>query len=97
MMGWSSGFKKITDPEEILKVLRLYMSEERPGEFIPNIRTKKNVVWQGSAALWNIEGSRPMSITGTEDSKLITLTNGDSEYTLATGSLQLDDIDYLEI
>jgi hypothetical protein len=91
----SSNFRKITDPKEILETLRLYMSNDRPKKFIPNIHTKKESNW----GICNIEASRPFSIAGPEEieAKIITLTNADSDYMQRIGFIELRHIDWLEV
>lgn len=96
-----TGFYKAEDPAEIEAVMREYMMGKQvlAAPFIAAIRCKPGTVWNGRECKGGliIEGSRPFAASTSDKGTLFSITNGDSDYTLLTGSVWLHDIKYLEL
>jgi len=89
MFIYRHGFRETRDKEVILKILRLYLQGN--GCFLATLKDKnRNIIY---------EGVRPLSITTdcTEKEAVhIALTNADVHYQLSIGSVDLDDIEYIQ-
>ena len=82
--------KRITDQEEIGKVLRAYLLQPKrqASRFIAAIKdSSRNLIYEGAA---------PLSCSSDDDGTTWTLTNMDSSYTQAIGQVRQSDIEYLE-
>lgn len=98
---YGTGFYKAEDPKEIEAVMREYMAGRQvlAAPFIAAIRCKPGTVWNGRECKGGliIEGSRPFAAATSEEGTLFSITNGDSDYKLLTGSVWLHDITQLEL
>lgn len=88
-----TGFVRIIEPDKIAETLRAHMlrPEEQRAPFLATIFDKpSNIIY---------EGARPISAcTSQEDSTVIfTLSNSDSNYQRPIGSVNLNDIEYVEV
>lgn len=96
------SFKRITDKEEIRRLMDAYMLRpgEQPAPFLASIRVPRGSVWNGRtmSSPLVIEGPRPLrAVAGEEDGERVyTLTNSDSRYTRAIGDVKLSEIEYVE-
>lgn len=94
-------FIRITEKPEIRKTLHAYMLkiEDQLASFIPVIKMIKGANWNDRIIVGglSIEGSRPFGAATSENETIYTLTNSDSNYSLAIGSIKLSEIEHIEI
>lgn len=88
-----NGFIRITEQGKIAEVLRAHMlrPDEQRAPFLATIFDQQsNIIY---------EGARPISAcTNHEDSSTVfTLSNSDSNYTQSIGSVNLNNIKYVEV
>ena len=80
--------KKITNRVDILDKCREYMQKRDEGKFLYALKDRKqNLIYDGVAI---------MGIQTSEDAITITLTNGDSNYSVPCGTIDYFDIEYIQ-
>ena len=94
-------FKKITDQNEIRKILDSYMLdlESQKVKFIPTIVQCRGSEFNGVIMKGEhiIEGSRPISCMTNNIDRYYSLANSDTNYSRSFGLVGLSTIEYIEV